>query len=276
MAREQPTSRQSTSPPVEPRSSGIFREPLRTPRLSSSTGAFTCLAAACAAPPPMPSSDSIPRACPPPQRGTYQLQCLMRRRPPWGVSYLVGGIGLRGAPLADVVSLRLAKLPKSPPPPMAGSVAGVFPGNLLIADRGNNRLLLVNPQKKVLWSYPGPGRPAPVGGFYFPDDAFFTHHGSSIISNEEQNETIVQIAFPSGKVIRSYGHPRTAGTAPGFCTSPTTHTYSRTGRSPLPMPRTAASSFSARMTGRYRRSGPPEAAFTTRPKVSAPQTETRR
>jgi outer membrane protein assembly factor BamB len=138
-----------------------------------------------------------------------------------GVSYLVGGIGLHGAPLADVVSLRLAKPAKPPPPaPRAGAGAGVFPGDLLIADRGNNRLLLVNPQKKLLWSYPGPGRPAPVGGFYFPDDAFFTHHGSSIISNEEQNETIVQIAFPSGKVTWSYGHPRTAGSAPGFLHEP--------------------------------------------------------
>jgi hypothetical protein len=137
-----------------------------------------------------------------------------------GVSYLVGGIGLRGTALADVVSLRLAKLTKPPPPPTTGTSAGVFPGNLLIADRGNNRLLLVSPHKKILWSYPGPGRPAPAGGFYFPDDAFFTHHGTSIISNEEQNETIVQIAFPSGKLTWSYGHPRTAGTASGFLHEP--------------------------------------------------------
>ncbi len=136
-----------------------------------------------------------------------------------GVSYLVGGIGLHGAPLADVVSLRLAKA-QPPPRPATAKGPEVFPGHLLIADRGNNRLLLVNPQKKILWSYPGPGRPAPAGGFYFPDDAFFTHHGTSIISNEEQNETIVQIAFPSGKLTWSYGHPRTAGATSGFLHEP--------------------------------------------------------
>ena len=38
-----------------------------------------------------------------------------------------------------------------------------FRGRMLIADRGNNRLLLVNAEKRVLWRYPGPGgRPRPV------------------------------------------------------------------------------------------------------------------
>ena len=57
-----------------------------------------------------------------------------------------------------------------PPPP--------FVGRLLIADRGNDRLLLVDAHKKILWRYPSKTRPAPPGGFYFPDDAFFTHGGT--------------------------------------------------------------------------------------------------
>jgi len=91
---------------------------------------------------------------------------------------------------------------------------------MLIADRGNNRLLLVNAEKRVLWRYPGPGRPGPPGGFYFPDDAFFTHGGTGIISNEEQNERIVQLAFPSGKVTWSYGHPGVIGSSPGYLHEP--------------------------------------------------------
>jgi hypothetical protein len=42
----------------------------------------------------------------------------------------------------------------------------------MIADRGNDRVLLVNQAKQVLWAYPGPN-----GGismpFRFDDDVFF-------------------------------------------------------------------------------------------------------
>src|SRR4029079_2494899 len=115
----------------------------------------------------------------------------------------------------------------SPPPATSPSTTSTattsalaFRGRMLIADRGNNRLLLVNAEKRVLWRYPGPGRPGPPGGFYFPDDAFFTHGGTGIISNEEQNERIVQLAFPSGKVTWSYGHPGVIGSSPGYLHEP--------------------------------------------------------
>ena len=63
-----------------------------------------------------------------------------------------------------------------PPPPPAP--ARPFSGRLMIADRGNNRLIVVNAAKKVLWRFPSPAHPAPPGGFYFPDDAFFIHGGT--------------------------------------------------------------------------------------------------
>ena len=80
------------------------------------------------------------------------------------------------------------------------ATASPFAGRLLIADRGNNRLLLVNAAKQILWRYPSKRSAAPRGGFYFPDDAFFTQRGTGLISNQEDNETIVRIAFPSGQV----------------------------------------------------------------------------
>jgi hypothetical protein len=90
----------------------------------------------------------------------------------------------------------------------------------MIADRGNNRLLVVNAGKRVLWRYPSAAHPAPPGGFYFPDDAFFTDHGTGIISNEEQNERIVQLGFPSGKLQWSFGHPGVTGSEPGYLHEP--------------------------------------------------------
>ena len=38
--------------------------------------------------------------------------------------------------------------------------------------------------------------PPPPGGFYFPDDAFFFAKGTGIISNQEENHTIVEYRFP--------------------------------------------------------------------------------
>src|SRR5438067_10818755 len=90
-----------------------------------------------------------------------------------------------------------------------------FAGQLLIADRGNNRLLVIDAAKNVHWQFPSASAPAPPGGFYFPDDAFFTRHGTGIITNEEEQHTIIEVAYPSGVVTASYGHPRVPGAAPG-------------------------------------------------------------
>ncbi len=102
----------------------------------------------------------------------------------------------------------------------AGAGSPYFGGRLLVADRGNNRLLLLDSSGNIVWRYPNASSSAPSSGFYFPDDAFFEQGGRSIISNQEQNNTIVKIAFPSGKLLWSYGHPGKAGAAPGYLHEP--------------------------------------------------------
>jgi hypothetical protein len=147
-----------------------------------------------------------------------------------GAAYLVGGTGTGGEALPSVVALSLETAHRAGAGKAAGaSAAGSaqtqgqeppFKGRLMIADRGNNRIIIVNNRKEVLWRYPSKAHPAPPGGFYFPDDAFFTHGGTQIISNEEQNERIVQISFPAGKLLWSYGHPGQAGSEPGYLHEP--------------------------------------------------------
>ena len=70
------------------------------------------------------------------------------------------------------------------------------------------------------WVYPAPGRPAPPGGFIFPDDSFFVQHATGIIVNEEGNNAIVRLSYPAGKVVWQYGHPGVAGSAPGYLSQP--------------------------------------------------------
>ena len=72
----------------------------------------------------------------------------------------------------------------------------------------------------MTWTYPSRNAPGPPGGFDFPDDAFFVRHGSAIISNQEENDTIVEIGFPSGRILFSYGHPRHPGGGPGLLEQP--------------------------------------------------------
>ena len=74
--------------------------------------------------------------------------------------------------------------------------------------------------KRLLWTFPNAHAPAPPTGFYFPDDAFFIHHGTGIISNQEGNDTIVEIAFPSGQSLWSYGHPKIAKAEAGYLHEP--------------------------------------------------------
>jgi outer membrane protein assembly factor BamB len=137
---------------------------------------------------------------------------------------LIGGTGAGGKTLASVIVLRLRRVsPKSTSGAARmgdASPNAPFQGSLMIADRGNNRIIVVNNRKEILWRFPSKEHPAPPGGFYFPDDAFFTHGGEGIISNEEQNERIVQLAYPSGRLTWSYGHPGVTGSQPGYLHEP--------------------------------------------------------
>jgi hypothetical protein len=55
-----------------------------------------------------------------------------------------------------------------------GSDTSVLPGPVLIADRGNNRLLEIDNYGRTLWEFPRPGDLAPGETFNVPDDAFFS------------------------------------------------------------------------------------------------------
>ncbi len=130
-------------------------------------------------------------------------------------AYLVGGE-------AAAISPDVTVLHQTTAPATAVTAANVrpFAGRLLIADRGNNRLIVVDANKQRSWVYPSAAMPPPPGGFYFPDDGFFADHGRSIITNQEENHTIVRIAFPSGALQWSYGTPKVPGSAAGFLNQP--------------------------------------------------------
>jgi outer membrane protein assembly factor BamB len=131
-------------------------------------------------------------------------------------AYLVGG---EAASISSSVAA-LHESTTTPPASVAAASVRPFSGRLLIADRGNNRLIVVDANKRRSWVYPSASMPPPAGGFYFPDDGFFADHGRSIVTNQEENHTIVRIGFPSGALQWSYGQPKVAGSSTGLLNQP--------------------------------------------------------
>jgi len=87
----------------------------------------------------------------------------------------------------------------------------VVPGYVLIADRDNNRALIVSPSKHVVWQ---------ATGLRGPDDAFFTPGYRSVITNEEFNDTLTELALRTRRPIWRYGHAGIAGSSPGYLNTP--------------------------------------------------------
>jgi hypothetical protein len=109
------------------------------------------------------------------------------------------------------VAKQTAPATLNPPPPI--------PGYMLIADRGNNRMLLVDGAKRIVWRYPRSGV-AGAMAFRFDDDTFFGPRHDRIISNQEDQHTIQIISFPGGHVLWRYGHVNVKGSAPGYLNTP--------------------------------------------------------
>jgi outer membrane protein assembly factor BamB len=87
----------------------------------------------------------------------------------------------------------------------------VVPGYVLIADRNNNRALLVSPSKHVVWQ---------ATNLRGPDDAFFTPGYRSVITNEEFNDTLTELSLRTRQPIWRYGHAGVAGSSPGYLNTP--------------------------------------------------------
>jgi hypothetical protein len=87
----------------------------------------------------------------------------------------------------------------------------VVPGYVLIADRNNNRVLIVSPSKRIVWQ---------AANLRGPDDAFFTPGYRSVITNEEFNDTLTELSLRGKRVLWRYGHAGVAGSSPGYLNTP--------------------------------------------------------
>jgi outer membrane protein assembly factor BamB len=106
-------------------------------------------------------------------------------------------------------SFALAALPPGVP----------FTGKLLIADRGNGRIIEINASGAVDWMFPRPGQKLPVR-FGAPDDAFYTADGKTIIANAEGRQTVTAIDRATGTILWQVGTYNVRSSAVGYFNEP--------------------------------------------------------
>ncbi len=116
----------------------------------------------------------------------------------------------------------------------------VLPGDLLIADRGNNRLLELDPAGHVVWQFPRPGDLRPGQTFKSPDDAFFDSSGQFVVATQEDDFVISVIDVRRHRIVYRYGRPEFPGRRRTGSTIPTTRSRWGAARSSAPTSRTAA------------------------------------
>ena len=107
-----------------------------------------------------------------------------------------------------------------PDPNRVVTIRGPLQGGLLIADRGNDRILLVDPRRRTLWRFPTARDRAQGRKLVFDDDTFVEPGGKALVTNEEENHDILSIDIKTHAVTNLYGHPGVKGTAPGYLNTP--------------------------------------------------------
>src|SRR5664280_3267088 len=91
-----------------------------------------------------------------------------------------------------------------------------LPYPIVIADRRNNRLIEIAPDKQVIWEFPSPNLKIYRGN----DDVFVSPDGKKLMVNEEDNYDIHIIDYATRQIEWSYGIPDTRGSAPGLFNYP--------------------------------------------------------
>jgi DNA-binding beta-propeller fold protein YncE len=114
-------------------------------------------------------------------------------------------------------------VPLPPPPKVTGNRAHPVPSwgkplpyPIVIADRRNNRLIEIAPDKRVVWEFPSPN----LGLYRGNDDVFFSPDGRSLMVNEEDNYDIHIVDYEKRALTWTFGFSDVKGSKPGYFNYP--------------------------------------------------------
>ena len=133
---------------------------------------------------------------------------------------VTGSGGGKKPPVITVPASAAAGAGAGPTYLLAGSDAAVLPANILIADRNNNRLLVVSPLGRLVWASPEPS----------PSDAYFSKSGRSIIVTQHLKAVVLLRGVNSGRIDYSYGHASLPGSGNNRLRDPQTGHLTASGQ----------------------------------------------
>jgi outer membrane protein assembly factor BamB len=91
--------------------------------------------------------------------------------------------------------------PHTLPHLVRGSDPSALSADVLIADRSNDRLLVVDPRGRIVWRFPAAGGQS----LPLPDDAFFSPDGRKIVVTEEDVDAVSIVDVASRRIVWRYG-----------------------------------------------------------------------
>ena len=97
---------------------------------------------------------------------------------------------------------------------------GPLQGAILIADRGNDRILLVDSRRRTLWSFPTAADRARGIHLVYDDDTFVEPGGKALVTNEEDNGDILSINIKTHRVTNLFGVPGPQAGTQGYAGPP--------------------------------------------------------
>jgi len=110
-----------------------------------------------------------------------------------------------------------------PAPPVTGSRRSPVPSwgkplpyPIVIADRRNNRLIEVTPDRRIVWEFPSPDLRIYRGN----EDVNFSPDGRLLAVSEEDNYDIHIVDYDRRALAWTYGAPDVKGSAPGLFNYP--------------------------------------------------------
>jgi hypothetical protein len=110
-----------------------------------------------------------------------------------------------------------------PMPPVTGnrkkpvpSWGKPLPYPIVIADRRNNRLIEIAPDKSIVWEFPSPNLKIYRGN----EDVNFSHDGRQLAVSEEDNFDVHIVDYEKRELVWTYGTPDTRGSAEGLLNYP--------------------------------------------------------
>jgi DNA-binding beta-propeller fold protein YncE len=139
-----------------------------------------------------------------------------------------GKAGPGGIPVVVTEEMRGAGAVSSgvtlpPIPPVTGSRRAPVPSwgkplpyPIVIADRRNNRLIEVTPDKRIVWEFPSPDLKIYRGN----EDVNFSPDGRRLAVSEEDNYDIHIVDYQARTLAWTYGAPDVKGSAPGLFNYP--------------------------------------------------------